>query len=80
MNKKSLISSKDIYRVGDIVKYEYVVGEYSTAKILKLNKTTVVIKIGLPSSKKNDIYEDVLIDIPYSKIIPFDVYMELLRK
>ena len=77
MKNKEFISCKEAYRVGDMVKYEYLQGEYSTAKILELNNNTVSIKIGLPCSKKSDIYEDILNDIPYSKIIPFSMYLKL---
>lgn len=79
MQKDNFVSCKELYRVGDMVKYEYLQGQYSTAKILELENNTVSIKIGLPYSKKNDIYEDILEEIPYSKIIPFARYMELYK-
>lgn len=77
MNEDNFVSCKELYRVGDMVKYEYLDGEFSTAKILELENNTVTIKIGLPRSKKSDIYEDVLKDVSYNKIMPFSRYIKL---
>ena len=77
---EDFVSSKEIYRVGDMVKYEYLKNNFSTAKILSINANTVDIKIGLPNFKKSDIFEDVLKDIPYSQIIPYERYLKLYKK
>lgn len=70
------LSTKDKYKIGDMVKYEYLKGDFSTAKILALNSKTAEIEIGLPYSKKNDIYMDKL-EVPYDKLLPFGVYLDI---
>ena len=72
-------STKDKYRVGDFVKYEYLKGDFSNAKILELNEKTVKIEIGLPCSRKNDVYIDTE-EVTYDKILPFNVYMKLYEE
>lgn len=76
----NFVSCKEIYRIGDIVKYEYLTDEFSTAKILELNPNTAKIEIGLPYSKNSDIYKDILDDIPYAKLMPFGMYMAMCKE
>ena len=78
-NTDGFVSNKSLYKKGDMIKYEYLPGSFSTAKILELFTNTVTIKIGLPSTKRGNIYEDILTDIPYSSIIPFGRYMNLYK-